>query len=198
MSAVPQMEMDQVLDLVNHYAPRPRAAAQDESKGYRDLGAVLGDLASTFPASSEGALHAAAEDAYQVFLDAHTGHDVAPALNALLAAARPTPRLGPDGAVMWEVGDDGDPLRAALAIALLDWVHARGADRLGLCEGIRCADAFADSSAAGQRKYCGAVCLNRHKVAAYRRRAAEKKQDEHKTKHDENEKQQDREAGEKY
>jgi predicted RNA-binding Zn ribbon-like protein len=170
--------MDQVLDLVNHYAPRPRVAAQDESKGYRDLGAVLGEVAAGLPPTTEDVLHGAAEDAYQVFLDAHTGRDVAPALNALLAAARPTPRLGADGAVSWEVGDDGDPLRAAMAITLLDWVHSRGADRLGLCEGIRCADAFADSSAAGQRKYCSAGCLNRHKVAAYRRRAAAKKQDE--------------------
>src|SRR5690606_19657579 len=53
----------------------------------------------------------------------------------------------------------------------LDWLHTRGAERLGICRGIRCADAFADLSPSGRKIFCSNGCLNRHKVAEHRRRA---------------------------
>ncbi|MFH5823858.1 CGNR zinc finger domain-containing protein [Georgenia sp. AZ-5] len=173
MSAVPRLEVDQVLDLVNHYARRARTAAGDEDKGFRPLGEVLGATAGNVPELDEATLHALADEAYEVFVKAHGGDDVGPVLNEMLARSAPTPRLADDGSVAWEAAGGDNVLRAALAVPLLNWLHTRGADRLGLCEGIDCADAFVDASSAGRRKYCSSTCLNRHKVAAYRRRAAE-------------------------
>ncbi|WP_418605473.1 CGNR zinc finger domain-containing protein [Georgenia sp. SUBG003] len=70
----------------------------------------------------------------------------------------------------WPRGAAG--LRGALGVVLLDWLHTNGPERLGVCGGHRCADAFVDASPAGRKKFCSAGCLNRHKVAEHRRRAA--------------------------
>ncbi|UNX53787.1 CGNR zinc finger domain-containing protein [Georgenia sp. TF02-10] len=172
MTTAPHLLVEQALDLINHYSRRARSAAGDEGRGYRPLPEVVGEVAAEVPGAGVEDLHVLADEAYEVFARADAGEDVAPAVNALLAPAAPTPRLGADGAVVWEVADDQAALRAALAITLLDWVHVRGAERLGLCNGIRCADAFADASPAGRKKYCSTGCLNRHKVSEHRRRAA--------------------------
>ena len=172
MVAVPRLGISDVVDLVNHYAVRARAAAGDEAKGYRPLHEVLAPLAAQLGECSAGELQALADAAYEVFVAAEEGRDVAPVVNALLAPAGPTPVLAADGDVAWEVPEGRSPLRGALGVTLLDWVHTRGPERLGVCGGSRCADAFADSSPAGRRKFCSASCLNRHKVAEHRRRAA--------------------------
>ncbi|GAA4287428.1 CGNR zinc finger domain-containing protein [Georgenia daeguensis] len=172
MVAVPRLDISDVVDLVNHYAVRARAAAGDEGKGYRPLREVLASLAPQVGECSTGELQALADAAYEVFVAAADGRDVAPAVNALLAPAGPTPVLGANGDVVWEVEEGRSPLRGALGVTLLDWLHTRGAERLGVCGGRRCADAFADASPAGRRKFCSATCLNRHKVAEHRRRAA--------------------------
>lgn len=171
METVAVLSMDQVLELVNHYARPARRAAENEDHGYLPLAEVL-ETGLADPGVES--LHEIAEGAYDVFARAHDGEDVADALNSLLGAARPTPLLGAGGSVEWQVGRREQALRASVAVSLLDWVHTRGADRLGLCHGLQCADAFADLSAAGRRKYCSPGCLNRHKVAAFRRRAAER------------------------
>lgn len=172
MATVPRLEITAVVDFVNHYSVRARRAAQDEDKGYRSLDEVLGPVAQDLPPFAVEKLHTLADDAYEVFVRSEHDEDVTAAVNDLLAPAGPTPRLGTDGQIAWEVADGRATLRAALGVGLLDWVHVRGADRLGLCEGVRCADAFADSSPAGRKKFCSAGCLNRHKVAEHRRRAA--------------------------
>ena len=172
MLAVPRLTITDVVDLVNHYAVRARAAAGDEGKGYRPLGEVLSPVAEQVGECSTGELHELADEAYQVFVAAAEGREVAPVVNTLLAAARPTPALGRYGGVVWEVPEGRSPLRGALGVVLLDWVHAHGAERLGVCGGNRCADAFVDASPAGRKKFCSASCLNRHKVAEHRRRAA--------------------------
>lgn len=172
MTTVPRLDITGVVDFVNHYSPRARRAAQDEDKGYRPLAEVLGPVAQGLPPLAVGKLHTLADDAYEVFVRSQHGEDVTAAVNDLLAPARPTPRLDTDGGIAWDVADGGATLRAALGVGLLDWVHVRGEERLGLCEGVRCADAFADSSPAGRKKFCSTGCLNRHKVAEHRRRAA--------------------------
>ncbi len=171
METVAVLPMEQVLELVNHYARPARRAAENEERGYLPLAEVLG---TGLADPGVDTLHEVAEEAYDVFVRAHDGEDVADALNTLLGVAGPTPRLGADGSVLWQVGRREQALRASVAVSLLDWVHTRGADRLGLCQGLQCADAFADLSAAGRRKYCSPGCLNRHKVAAFRQRAAER------------------------
>ncbi|MCK6211522.1 CGNR zinc finger domain-containing protein [Georgenia sp. EYE_87] len=172
MVAVPRLDIADVVDLVNHYAVRARAAAGDEAEGYRPLREVLAPLAEQVGDGATEELQVLADAAYEVFVAAGDGRDVAPVVNALLAPAGPTPVLAPGGDVVWEVPEGRSPLRGALGVTLLDWVHTRGAERLGVCGGRRCADAFADSSPAGRRKFCSATCLNRHKVAEHRRRAA--------------------------
>ncbi|MPV36159.1 CGNR zinc finger domain-containing protein [Georgenia subflava] len=174
MIGVPGLEMVQVVDVVNHYARAARAAAGDEDKGYAELPAVLGERAGEVPSMSTDSLHTLAAEAYEVFAAAQAGDDVAPVINSLLAPARPTPRLDADGAIAWEVADRSDALRAAMGVTLLNWLHVQGAERLGLCEGIKCADAFADSSPAGRKKFCCVGCGNRHKVAEHRRRQAQR------------------------
>jgi len=172
MVVVPRIEIADVVDLVNHYSERARAAAGDEAKGYRVLDEVHGPLAEQVGNRSPDELHALAGEAYEVFVAAAEGRDVAPVVNAFLVAARPTPVLRPDGDVAWAVAEEGSALRGALGVVLLDWLHTHGAERLGVCGGNRCADAFVDSSPAGRKKFCSSGCLNRHKVAEHRRRAA--------------------------
>jgi hypothetical protein len=172
MVVVPRFEITDVVDLVNHYSVRARAAAGDEAKGYRPLDAVLGPAAEQVGERPTDELHGLADEAYEVFVAAAEGRDVAPVVNSLLAAARPTPVLAPDGDVAWEVAEGCSPLRGALSVVLLDWLHAHGPERLGVCGGNRCADAFVDASPAGRKKFCSPGCLNRHKVAEHRRRAA--------------------------
>lgn len=179
MVAVPRLDVDDVVELVNHYAVRARAAAGNEDKGYRPLGEVLpaaGEGEALAEAVTGGAtldeLHHLADEVYAVFTEAADGGDVVDVVNALVAPARPTPTLAPDGGIAWHVDDAGNALRAGLGIALLDWLHTRGPERLGVCGGNRCADAFADASPGGRKKFCSAGCLNRHKVAEHRRRAA--------------------------
>jgi predicted RNA-binding Zn ribbon-like protein len=169
---VPRLDITDVVDLVNHYSERARAAAGDEAKGYRPLHEVLAPVADQVGDRSTAELQALADEAYEVFVAADGGRAVAPVVNALLAPAGPTPVLAQDGDVVWEVPEGRSALRGALGVTLLDWLHTRGPERLGVCGGHRCADAFADSSPAGRRKFCSNTCLNRHKVAEHRRRAA--------------------------
>ncbi|MFC7405546.1 CGNR zinc finger domain-containing protein [Georgenia alba] len=171
MVTVPRVEMADVLELVNTYGRVPRATAQDQGEGYPALSAVMADNAERFPGTELEHLQALADEAYQVFAAAHEGGDVADRVNALLAPASPTPTCTPECGIEWEVADAADALRAALGVALLDFLHTRGAERLGTCKGIRCADAFADLSPSGRKLFCSSGCLNRHKVAEHRRRA---------------------------
>jgi predicted RNA-binding Zn ribbon-like protein len=92
------------------------------------------------------------------------------ALNDLVAAVAPRPRVGPTGHE-WEVSERTDAQVAALVLAL--WRHA-GVDpdleRLGTCAGVRCLDPFVDATQGSNRRYCSLICQNRAKVAAYRAR----------------------------
>ncbi|GAA4430254.1 hypothetical protein GCM10023169_33450 [Georgenia halophila] len=171
MVEVPKLEMAEVIEIVNSYAAEARAAAHDEHKGYPLLAEVVGGTADAFPAVRLTELQSLAGEAYEVFVAAEAGSDVAGPVNALLAPAAPTPTCTSEGGIEWEVHKGADTLRASIAIALLDWLHTRGAERLGTCHGTRCGDAFADLSPSGRKIYCSNGCLNRHKVAEHRRRA---------------------------
>lgn len=163
--------MAELLAVVNYYAVTPRRAAEDEHEGYPALTAVLGEAPDRFPDIKLGELQALAAEAYGVFVAAQDGGDVAACVNVMLAAAAPRPTCTDECGIAWEVDDSDQILRAAIGITLLDWLHTRGAERLGICRGIRCADAFADLSPSGRKIFCSNGCLNRHKVAEHRRRA---------------------------
>jgi predicted RNA-binding Zn ribbon-like protein len=73
---------------------------------------------------------------------------------------------------VWVVGNDRDALLAAASVCLRELLVEQGADRLGTCAGVRCADAYVDASPGGHRRYCSITCQNRNRVAAFRRRRA--------------------------
>jgi len=172
----PQVAVSWLVGLVNEYAAVPRAVAGEEAL-------PLPDLALPAPA---GNLHLhvdreqllqLAEGLHAVFAAAHRGgEDFARALNAILLRTRPWPHLGA-GEIVWTAGGTHgrhdahlQALTAGSALALLDFQCRYGQQRLGLCAADRCADVYADVSAAGRRRFCSPACLNRHKVAAHRSR----------------------------
>ena len=50
---------------------------------------------------------------------------------------------------------------AACALALLDWIAARGTQAIGVCDAARCDDVFADAAGAGHWRFCSATSSNR-------------------------------------
>ena len=170
--AVPALDVSHVVAFVNEYADPPREAAGEQETPYPDPAPLLawpGDL----PLPAGGDLVKAANAVFPVFAAAREGRAF-DELNALLRAVRPLPVAAPGG-LRWTVGDPADVLPAALATCLLAWLMTHGQARLGTCHAARCVDVYTDSSPAGQRRFCSATCLNRHKVAAYRRRASARK-----------------------
>jgi predicted RNA-binding Zn ribbon-like protein len=70
----------------------------------------------------------------------------------------------------WRVSAARDALLAAAALTLRDQLAGHDPDRVGVCSGRRCADAFIDASPAGQRRFCSVTCQNRARIAAWRHR----------------------------
>src|ERR1700684_3913036 len=69
-----------------------------------------------------------------------------------------------------EVPPARDALLAAAALTVRDQLAGHDPDRVGVCSGRRCADAFIDASPAGQRRFCSVTCQNRARIAAWRHR----------------------------
>ncbi|MEV4807002.1 CGNR zinc finger domain-containing protein [Nonomuraea sp. NPDC049421] len=172
MPAVPVLDVRHVVAFVNEYADPPREAAGEQETPYPDAHDLLAwPPGLALPAT--GGLVAAANAVFPVFAAARDGRALEE-LNALLRAVRPLPVAAPDG-LRWTAGDAADLLPAALATCLLSWLMTHEQARLGTCHASRCVDVYTDASPAGQRRFCSATCLNRHKVAAYRKRASARK-----------------------
>jgi predicted RNA-binding Zn ribbon-like protein len=167
MLPVPQIEVTWVVNLVNEFSTAARTAAGEQDQPYPELAAPDGRYAG--PGWTTAELVDAASELHQAFGAASRGEPAGPALNDILDRARPWPRAGPGG-VRFAVTDAHDVLRAACALALLEWITARGAQRLGVCGAARCGDVFTDASAAGRRRFCSATCSTRHRVAQHRAR----------------------------
>ena len=75
--------------------------------------------------------------------------------------------VGRPGAT-WRVPGARDALLAAAALTLRHQLAEHDPDRVGVCSGRRCADAFIDASPAGQRRFCSVTCQNRARIAAWR------------------------------
>lgn len=160
---VPQVELAWVVELVNEFSDPTRAAAGEQDEPYPELPGQPWKTAELVSAASE--LHA-------IFDAAGRGEPVDRALNTILDRARPWRRANPAG-LGFAVTGAHDVLPAACALALLEWMAARGSGRIGVCEAARCVDVFADASAGGHRRFCSATCSNRHRVAQYRARQRE-------------------------
>jgi CGNR zinc finger len=159
--------LESVLELIADWSPvaldaAGTAADRDTWKGVTGIeGAPL--------AVGPDALQALAWSFHRVFLG-ETPPERRAALNDLIAAVGPRPRLGPDGHG-WEIADRADAQVAALILAL--WRHADGDPdlaRLGTCAAHRCLDPYVDATQASNRRFCSVTCQNRAKVAAYRQR----------------------------
>jgi predicted RNA-binding Zn ribbon-like protein len=68
------------------------------------------------------------------------------------------------------VDEPRDALLAAAALTLRHQLAQHDPDRIGVCTGRNCADAYIDASPAGQRRFCSVTCQNRARVAAWRQR----------------------------
>jgi hypothetical protein len=88
-----------------------------------------------------------------------------------LQPTEPQPAEGSDRpSASWQVDDDRQVLLAAAALTLRHQLAEHDPARLGVCTGRRCADAFIDTSPAGQRRFCSVTCQNRARIAAWRQR----------------------------
>lgn len=153
-----------VVEFVNEFADAARDAAGEQHTAYPDAAELL---TWTGPLPDVDGLVAAANAIHPLF----AADPSAERLNELLQSLRPTPVAAADG-LRWAVDDPADLLPAALATTVLAWLLRHDPGRLGTCGASNCVDVYADSSPAGRRRFCSTTCLNRHKVAAHRRRAA--------------------------
>lgn len=98
----------------------------------------------------------------------------AAATNALLAWARPTPRLDRHGAT-WDMHFHGPTDRlgdgwvAGCAAALTMALGSDRAGRLGVCSAPACDRVYVDLSRNGSRSFCSVTCQNRVKNQRHRR-----------------------------
>ncbi len=61
-------------------------------------------------------------------------------------------------------------LKVDIAMAFVDVIRSKELDRLGVCAASGCDDVLVDLSRNRSRRFCGASCMNRTNVAAYRAR----------------------------
>lgn len=168
--AVPRIELAWVVELVNEFSDPARADAGEQDEPYPELSMPDGYFADQPEMTAE--LVSVANDLHAIFDAAERGESVEGAINTILDRARPWQRASPAG-IGFAVAHARDVLPAACALALLEWIAARGAQRIGVCGAERCVDVFADASAAGHRRFCSATCSNRHRVAQFRARQRE-------------------------
>ncbi len=163
---VEPMSPDLLVWLVNEWGAVPRAAAGEEGTPYPDP-APLGAAGVGDRPGSAGRLH-------RIFAAPHPTERVR-LLATLLAdtGVRPGLTLADDvPCETWHVDDPNDALLAAAALTLRHQLARHDPARVGVCTGLRCADAYIDASPAGQRRFCSVTCQNRARVAAWRRRQA--------------------------
>ena len=172
------MSPDVLVWLVNEWGEVPRAAAGEEQAPYPDTDLLAALLAGSGvrdcpPTALTGpALRQVANQLHRVFAAADLGERVA-LVAGLLAQTGVTPALeltdtGDRPGATWRVPAAHDALLAAAALTLRHQLAEHDPDRVGVCSGRRCADAFIDASPAGQRRFCSVTCQNRARIAAWR------------------------------
>jgi len=171
------MSPDVLVWLVNEWGSVPRAAAGEDQAPYPDADLLAALLAGSGVRDcppgllTTRALARAAGRLHPVFAAPDPGEQLGLA-NALLTetGVRPALELA-DGrpAETWLVEDSRQTLLAAAALTLRHQLADGGPDRLGVCSGHRCADAYIDASPANRRRFCSITCQNRARVAAWRR-----------------------------
>jgi predicted RNA-binding Zn ribbon-like protein len=178
---VEPMSPDVLVWLVNEWGSAPRAAAGEEQAPYPETDLLAALLAGSGvrdcpPSALTGpALRQVADQLHRVFAAADLGERVT-LVAGLLAQTGVTPALeitGDRPGATWRVPAARDTLLAAAALALRHQLAEHDPDRVGVCSGRRCADAFIDASPAGQRRFCSVTCQNRARIAAWRHRQSQ-------------------------
>ncbi|MGD0605543.1 MAG: CGNR zinc finger domain-containing protein [Streptosporangiaceae bacterium] len=175
---VDPLSADVLVWLVNEWGAVPRAAAGEDQASHPDTELLAALLAGSGVRScppallTDRALGQVADRLHRVFAAADLGKRV-DLVAGLLAETAVSPALdladGRPGAT-WRVADGRHALLAAAALTLRHQLAEHDPDRVGVCSGRRCADAFIDASPAGQRRFCSVTCQNRARVAAWRQR----------------------------
>ena len=175
---VEPLSPDVLVWLVNEWGSVPRAAAGEDEAPYPDTGLLAALLAgsgirSCPPELLTGqALSQVADRLHRVFAAPDVGARVG-LVTGLLAETGVRPGLDlADGrpGETWLVQDARQALPAAAALTLRHQLAGPGPERVGVCSGHRCADAYIDASPGGRRRFCSVTCQNRARVAAWRRR----------------------------
>jgi len=158
------------MEFINEFAPQPRDAAGKAHDSYPDIWAAP-SAPPTQQVSSRN-LISAAELLWQTFEG--TNQERASSVNELVRATALAPQIDSEGILRWSCpcATDSDRLLAACTATLITAVSDLGWQRLGICAGLDCQDAYVDSDGRGRRRYCSKTCLNRARVRAYRQRRA--------------------------
>ncbi len=166
MPAVPSVSASSLIDLVNGYGHRPRAAAGESRNPYPD------PIEMELPVDRDELIELA--DRLWTVFGAPEPADRVAALNSLLADAALTPEIDTTGVLRWVTRHERAAalLGAGCASTLLDAVQRHGWSRLGTCDCDDCVDVYLDEHGRTPRRYCSTVCLNRARVRAYRSRKA--------------------------
>ncbi len=167
MSAVPSVPLAWLVDLVNKYGHRPRAAAGETAAPYPTLVEHTPSTAATLRLPE---LIELADRLWPVF-NRHEPARQTAALNTLLNSAELAPSVTAEGVLQWTSThrDKGALTAAGCAVALLAAVRDGGWKQLGVCDGVDCVDVHVHDRGR-RRRYCSTICLNRARVRAYRSR----------------------------
>jgi hypothetical protein len=172
------MAPDVLVWLVNEWGSVPRAAAAEDQAPYPDtslLGALLaGSGVRNCPPEllANQALMQVADRLHPVFAAPDLSERVS-LVTGLLAETDVRPALDLDEGrpgETWLVEDARQALPAAAALTLRHQLAGHDPDRVGVCTGRDCADAYIDASPGGRRRFCSVTCQNRARVAAWRQR----------------------------
>jgi hypothetical protein len=175
---VEPMAPDVLVWLVNEWGSAPRAAAGEDQAPYPDtglLGALLaGSGVRDCPPGllTSPALTQVADRLHPVFA-AHDLSERVTLVSGLLAQTGVRPALDLDDGgpgETWLVEDARQALPAAAALTLRHQLAGHDPNRVGVCTGRDCADAYIDASPGGRRRFCSVTCQNRARVAAWRQR----------------------------
>lgn len=166
---VAPVDLQWLVSLINEFAPQPRAEAGESQDPYPDLSEHDQPMIAAEVANDARTQVAARLWAVFAAEDRVSG---AAAMNELLADAKLSPRISAGGELEWMTSTRSPESRlaASCAAALLEAVRRYGWDRLGICDGRGCVDAFIDRQTRTTRRYCSPTCLNRARVRAHRAR----------------------------
>jgi hypothetical protein len=172
------MAPDVLVWLVNEWGSVPRTAAGEDQALYPDTGLLAALLAGSGVRDcppevlANPALTQVADRLHPVFAAPDLSHRVS-LVTDLLAGTGVRPALDLDDGrpgETWLVEDARQALPAAAALTLRHQLAGHDPDRIGVCTGRDCADAYIDASPAGRRRFCSVTCQNRARVAAWRQR----------------------------